>query len=71
MKNISGPMNMKRHYIKHHIEELGTLPCVKTGKCIDCLHERRSCNYRIIIEGELPEDKGRINVVLVGEALGI
>lgn len=69
--SISAPMNNMRHFLKHNIEESGTLPCVKTGKCIDCRSEWRSCNYRVIIEGSLPEDHGRINILLVGEELGI
>jgi len=68
---VAAPINAKRHYLKHHEEELGDLPCVRTGKCVDCNHDWRICRYTVIIEGSMIEDKGRINVVLVGEELGI
>ncbi len=68
---FAAPMNAKRHYLKHHWPEFGELPCVRTGKCVDCSHDWRICLYTTIIEGTLTRDKGRINVVLVGEELGI
>ncbi len=67
--NIAAPINLKRHYLKHHLEEAGNLPCVRTGMCVDCIGESRVCRYTVIIEGSSPKD--RINVVLVGEELGI
>lgn len=68
---IAAPINAKRHYIKHHVAEFGDLPCVRTGSCVDCNHERRICRYTVIIDGTSIRQKGRINVVLVGEELGI
>ncbi len=68
---VAAPINAKRHYLKHHRPEFGDLPCVKTGKCVDCNHDWRICRYTVIIEGTMPWDKGRINVVLIGEELGI
>ena len=68
---VAAPINAKRHYLKHHRPEFGDLPCVRTGKCVDCNHDWRICRYTVIIEGTMPWDKGRINVVLVGEELGI
>jgi hypothetical protein len=67
----AAPVNAKRHAMKNHNPNFGTLPCVKTGVCIDCRSEWKICNYTVIIEGALPKHKGRINVVLVGETLGI
>ncbi|MFC1940898.1 lactate utilization protein [Chloroflexota bacterium] len=69
--HVAAPMNAKRHALKHHYEELGELPCVKMGRCVDCNHELRICRFTVIIEGSPLRDKGRINVVLVGEELGI
>ena len=69
--NIAAPMNAKRHYIKHHTVEFGDLPCVRTGSCVDCSHAHRICRYTVIIEGVMVREKGRINVVIVGEELGI
>ena len=65
------PMNAKRHYLKFHRPEYGNLPCFRTGKCVDCSHDERICCYTVIIEHVKIREKGRINVVLVGEELGI
>jgi hypothetical protein len=69
--NFAAPMNAKRHYLKHDREEFSDLPCVRTGSCVDCSHGSRICRYTVIIEGTMVREKGRINVVLVGEELGI
>ncbi len=68
---VAAPMNAKRHYLKHHGSELGDLPCVRTGRCVDCNHEWKICNITVVIEGTFARVKGRINVVLVGEELGL
>jgi hypothetical protein len=65
------PVNQKRHVEMHHRPWYATLPCVMDGACVDCDHERRVCNYTVMIEGSLPYYKDRINVILVGEDLGI
>jgi hypothetical protein len=67
----AAPVNAKRHVEKHHSEGLSNLPCVKTGFCADCRADWRICNYTVIIDGSMPSAQGRINVVLVGEELGI
>jgi hypothetical protein len=66
----AAPINAQRHYLKHS-QAYGNLSCVKTGICVDCKNDRRICNYTVIIEGAMLRHKGRINVVLVGEELGI
>ena len=72
IRQIAAPMNAMRSFLKSpERQEFGKLPCVITGKCVDCRHDWRGCNYTTIIEGALIEDKGRINVVLIGEELGI
>ncbi len=68
---VAAPINAKRHYLKHHAERMGDLPCVRTGRCADCTHDWKICNFTVIIEGATANQKGRINVVLVGEELGI
>jgi L-lactate utilization protein LutB len=68
---MAAPINARRHYLKHHDEALGSLPCVRTGSCFDCRHDWRICNYTVIIDGAMPQHHGRINVVLVGDELGI
>ncbi|MDP2920692.1 MAG: lactate utilization protein [Dehalococcoidia bacterium] len=68
---VAAPLNAKRHALKHHRPEFGQLPCVITGVCVDCNSEWRICRYTTIIEGSMASEKGRINVVLVGEDLGI
>ena len=69
--NVAAPINAKRHFLKHHDSQFNDLPCVKTGRCVDCNHDWRICRYTVIIEGCVIVDKGRLNVVLVGEELGI
>ena len=69
--NFAAPMNAKRHHLKHHRDEFSDLPCVRTGRCVDCNHASRICRYTVIVEGAMARDKGRINVMLVGEELGI
>ena len=71
IRQVAAPMNAKRHYLKHHYDEMGDLPCVRTGRCVDCTHDWKICCYRVIIEGAALSEKGRINVVLVGEELGL
>jgi len=68
---LAAPMNAQRHYLKHHISQWGDLPCIRTGKCSDCNQEWRICCHTVIIEGTYPRVKGRMNVVLVGEELGL
>lgn len=71
VRSVAAPMNAMRHFLKHQRPEFEDLPCVKTGRCIDCKHPSRICRYTVIIEGATIRDKGRINVVLVGEELGL
>jgi L-lactate utilization protein LutB len=71
IREVAAPLNAKRHALKHHRVEFGQLPCAITGVCADCNSEWRICRYTTIIEGSMASEKGRINVVLVGEALGI
>jgi len=71
VREIAAPINAKRHALKHHVPEFGKLPCAVTGICADCNNEWRICRYTIIIEGSMLSNKDRINVVLVGEELGI
>jgi len=69
--NICTPMTAIRHRLKHGTEGCDEVPCAKTGKCPDCHHALRACSYTVIIEGAMASEKGRINVVLVGEQMGI
>ena len=71
IRDLCAPTNATRHAIKHHREQYFELPCVKTGTCIDCNHPWRICNYTTIIEGVSERRRGHINVVIVGESLGI
>jgi hypothetical protein len=71
IRDIAGPLNAIRHYMKHNRTEFENLPCVRTGKCIDCRHDERICCATVIIEGAMSWNQDRINVVLVGEELGI
>ncbi len=46
-----------------------SLPCTKTGRCVDCRDPGRICNKLAILQYE--RDKNRITVILVAEDLGI
>jgi len=69
--HVTAPMNARRHYLRHHEDSMADLPCVRTGRCVDCTHKEKICCYTVIIEGATSSEKDRINVVLVGEELGI
>lgn len=75
---IAAPVNFRRHALKHHRESYRELPCVKAGKCVDCTHPQCRCCYTIIIGGGRStsslypmEHTQRVNIILVGESLGI
>jgi L-lactate utilization protein LutB len=71
IRELAAPQNALRIGIKHNSSEHLELPCTKTGICADCNHPKRICRYTTIIEGVSSEHRGRINVVFVGERLGI
>jgi hypothetical protein len=71
IRQVAAPMNARRHYLKHHYDEMEDLPCVKTGRCLDCTHDWKICCFTVIIDGAALTEKGRLNVVLVGEELGL
>ena len=69
--NVATPINTMRHYLKHNFPNVDDLPCIKGGVCVNCSHPESPCRYTVIIEGSDIMHQGRINVVLVGEELGI
>ncbi|MFC1990471.1 lactate utilization protein [Chloroflexota bacterium] len=71
IREVCAPVNATRHAIKHQRPQYLELPCVKTGICTDCNHPWRICHHTTIIEGVAERRRGHINVVLVGERLGI
>ena len=71
IKDICAPMNSLRHGLQHHDNEFLDLPCVRTGVCIDCRKTQRVCNFVSIIEGESHWNSGRMNILIIGEQLGI
>jgi hypothetical protein len=71
IREYCGPQNVVRHGVKHHRAEFMDIPCAKTGFCVDCNHPYRICQYTTIIEGVIEWNRGRINVILVGEELGL
>jgi L-lactate utilization protein LutB len=71
IKEVCAPINATRHGLKHHRPEFLELPCAKTGSCDDCNHTWRICRFTTIIEGVNPSRKDYLNVVIVGERLGI
>lgn len=54
------------------VTPLDDVACVNAGRCVDCRGEHRMCNFWVIIAGNpAARAPGRINVVLIGERLGI
>jgi len=64
------PVLIKWHTMKHSMP-YQDVPCVKTGVCIDCTHEWKACNYITIIQGSQLRHKDRINVIFIGEEMGL
>ena len=71
IRDFCAPVNVKRHLDMHNRPWYGDIPCAKTGICTDCDHPRRICNYTGIVENALPRVADRINVILIGDVLGI
>ncbi len=65
IKRIAAPINAYRHHIKHGFEPP---PCGITGECVDCHHPQRISCYTVIVEFQ---ERPRIELVIVGEELGI
>lgn len=60
IRNVAAPLNAKRL-------KLNT-PCVKTGKCMDCLLPESICCSTVIIDKQVNRD--RLKIILVDEELG-
>ena len=45
------------------------VPCVKTGKCVDCRAKERICNVMMILEGK--PFRTEVEVIIIGEDLGL
>lgn len=77
IREVAAPMNFWHHANYHGRKTWMELPCLKSGKCVDCAHGLRGCNFTIVIEsskettpGHSDEDEHRHNIILVGESLG-
>jgi hypothetical protein len=70
IRQVAAPINVKRHINKHHDTNFEELPCSKTGRCHDCSSQYRICCSTVIVESSI-QGQDRINVVLIGEELGI
>ena len=80
IKRYCAPLNMKRHLLKHHYDFWEKLPCVIKGECVECKSSLRVCRKIVIIDGQFkipdllqasPELEHGLNVIMVGESLGI
>jgi len=71
IREVCAPVNATRHALKHHRPEFYELPCVKTGTCTDCNSPVSICHHTTIIDGVAERRRGHINVVIIGECLGI
>jgi len=71
IRDFCAPANVRRHFVLHQRAHYGELPCAHTGICTDCDSPHRICNYTTVIEGAMGRMKDRINVLIVGEELGL
>ena len=71
IKEVCAPINALRHGFQHHDAEFLDLPCAKVGVCADCYRPQRMCNFTSIIEGESYRHSGRMDIIIIGEPLGI
>lgn len=62
------PLNAQRCAINPHFRPLEATPCVLTGSCSNCQAEDCICSS--VVETRFCRVKGRIKIILVGEALG-
>jgi len=69
IKNVAAPTNAERHFLAHRLEK--ELPCAQLGLCIDCSSPLRICCYVTVIEWQRSYEKDRLNVLIVGEELGL
>ncbi|MFH1087282.1 MAG: lactate utilization protein [Chloroflexota bacterium] len=71
IKKVAAPLNSRRHQLKHGMD---APPCAQTGECVDC-RGNRICCFTLIIEHQhrpvQAEHRPRIQVVLIGEKLGL
>ena len=71
IREVAAPMNARRH-TRHGMA--GDLPCGVTGVCSDCRAPRRICCATLILDYQrkaMSDREPRINVVMVGEELGL
>jgi len=71
IREVCAPVNAARHAIKHNRPAFLELPCVKTGTCTDCNSPVRICHHTTVTDGVAERWRGHINVVIIGESLGI
>lgn len=71
IRTVAAPMNATRHVVKHGSKHFAELPCTLTGTCTQCTRPQRICRKTIIIESERPSEGDRMNVIIVGEVLGL
>ena len=70
VRNRVAPLTYIRHMNKHYTQ-LQNLPCLKIGKCVDCVHDASACRNLVVVRGQTNGHKDRIHLVLVNQDLGI
>lgn len=69
IRNHVVPLTYLRH-INKHIASFNDVPCVKLGKCVDCMHEYSSCRNIVVMRGQIKQHKDRFHLVVINEDLG-
>ncbi len=70
IRNRVAPLTYIRHMNKHYTQ-LQDLPCLKIGKCVDCIHDASACRNIVVVRGQTRGHKDRIHLLLVNQDLGI
>lgn len=68
-RTYAAPINVQRCAINLHFAPVENTPCVKNGSCADCRADDCMCSH--IVQTRMCKIPGRIQVILVGESLGI
>lgn len=70
IRNKVAPLTYIRHMNKHYTK-LQDLPCLKIGKCVNCIHDSSACRNIVVVRGQTNGHKDRIHLLLVNQDLGI
>ncbi len=63
------PLTYIRHNMKHW-SNFQEVPCVKTGRCVNCSHPESACLNTVIVRGQVKQHEDRIHLIVINQDLG-